>query len=87
MRGLDNLKTGKKKLEATEIYLWRILKITWPARKSNETVLREADITRSLINRIVKARKPFWPFNKKGKNGTSWVNWNDREKIQDGKTA
>ena len=59
MRGLDNLKTGKKKLEATEIYLRRILKITWPARKSNETVLREADITRSLINRIVIARQPF----------------------------
>ena len=46
MRGLNNLKTGKKKLDATEIYLRRELKITWAARKIDETVLRKADMTK-----------------------------------------
>ena len=30
----------------------RMLQISWAAKKSNETVLQEADLTRSLINRI-----------------------------------
>ena len=31
-----------------------MLRISWTAKKSNATVLREADTTRSLINRITK---------------------------------
>ena len=37
-------------------FLWRMLQISWTAKKSNKTVLREADTTRSLINRLCKHR-------------------------------
>ena len=45
----------QNKLEATEMWFpLRMLRMSWFAKKSNETVLREADITRSLIHRICK---------------------------------
>ena len=34
--------------------LWRMLQTSFTAKKSNETVLREADTTRSLMNKIHK---------------------------------
>ena len=44
-----------------------MLRISWTAKKSNETVLREADTTRSLINRIRKRQAIFifWPYAEK----------------------
>ena len=33
-------------------FLLGILRISWTAKKSNETMFGEADTTRSLINRI-----------------------------------
>ena len=35
-------------------FLWRMLRISWTVKKSNETMLREADVIISLINRISK---------------------------------
>ena len=32
-------------------FIWRMLRISWTAKKVNETVLQEADTTRSLTNR------------------------------------
>ena len=64
MRGLDNFKTVTKKMEATEImwFLRRILQISRTAKKSNETVLREADSTKSLVKRILIHHATFfWP--------------------------
>ena len=50
-----------KKLEATEMwFLWIKLRISWTAKKSNETVLREIDTIRSLINRIHKWQANFF---------------------------
>ena len=40
----------------------RMLRISWTAKKSNETVLREADKTRSLINRICKCQAAFFGY-------------------------
>ena len=65
MRGLDNFKTvtkkNKTKLEATEMwFLQRMLRISWTAKKSNETELREANTTRSLTNRIRKRQATFF---------------------------
>ena len=45
----DNFKIAQKKLEATEMWFWwRMLRISWTSKKSNEIVLPEYD-TRSLI--------------------------------------
>ena len=49
-------KQVQKKLEVTEMWFpRRKLRISWTAKKSSETVLREADTTRSHA----KARQPF----------------------------
>ena len=50
----------QKKLEDTEMwFLQRMLQISWTAKTSNETVLREVD-TRSLIHRICKRQATFF---------------------------
>ena len=40
-------------------FIRRMLRITWSAKKSNETELRGADKTRSLINRIGTDKQTF----------------------------
>ena len=51
----------QKKLEAMEMwFLRRMLRIPWVEKKSNETVLREADTTRSLINKLRKRQATFF---------------------------
>ena len=55
-----NKKKTKKKLEPTEIcFSGRMLQISWTAKKSNETGLREAVTRRSLINKINKRQATF----------------------------
>ena len=66
MRGLDNFKTVTNEMEATKMwFLQRMLQNSWITKKSNKTMLREADTTISLINRIHKLKRtpnnPFWP--------------------------
>ena len=41
-------------------FSWRILRTSWTARKSNETVLQKADTTRSLIKKICKCKTAFF---------------------------
>ena len=38
---------------------WEKLEISWTAKKSNKTLLQEANTTRSLINRIYKSQATF----------------------------
>ena len=54
-------KQVQKKLEATDMwFLQRMLQISWTVKKSNKTVLQEADTRRSLINRIHKHQATFF---------------------------
>ena len=53
-------KQTQKKLEATEMwFLRRMLRISWKERKSNETVLKEAQTSRALVNKIRNAKQRF----------------------------
>ena len=55
------LKQLQKKMEATKMWLLqRMLRIFWAAKKSNETALRAAGTTKSLINRIHKHHATFF---------------------------
>ena len=57
-------------------FLWRMLRISWTAKKSNETVLRKANERRSFINRIRKCQATFfWPCDEKRETRTSCDNW------------
>ena len=54
------LKQPQKKLYAKEMWFQgRMLRIYWAAKKLNETVLREAITTRSLVIKNVKVRQLF----------------------------
>ena len=50
-------------------------------------MLQKANITRSLINRIFKCQAIFWPCDENRETRTFCDNWNDRRKMQQGKTA
>ena len=46
-------KQAQKKLEAVEMwFLRRMMKISWMAKKSNDTALKEAHTSRALVNKI-----------------------------------
>ena len=46
-------KQAQKKIEAVEMwFLRRMMKISWMAKKSNDTVLKEAHTSRALVNKI-----------------------------------
>ena len=81
MRGLDNLKSGRKENEAKEMQFHRrMLRISWTAKKSNEAILREADRTRSLINRVRNRKATFFlTCREKRETRTSFENWKDFE--------
>ncbi|GFO40770.1 ubiquitin carboxyl-terminal hydrolase 24 [Plakobranchus ocellatus] len=54
-------KQTQKKLEATEMwFLRRMLRISWTAKKTNDTVLEEAHTTRLLISKIRKRQATFF---------------------------
>ncbi|GFO49904.1 structural maintenance of chromosomes protein [Plakobranchus ocellatus] len=54
-------KQTQRKLEATEMwFLRRMLRISWTAKKTNDTVLEEAHTTRLLISKIRKRQATFF---------------------------
>ena len=54
-------KQVQKKLEAVEMwFLRRMMKISWMAKKSNDTVLKEAHTSRALVNKIRTRQTTFF---------------------------
>ena len=54
-------KQAQKKLEAVEMwFLRRMMKISWMAKKSNDTVLKEAHTSRALVNKIRTGQTTFF---------------------------
>ena len=54
-------KQAQKKLEAVEMwFLRRMMKISWMAKKSNDTVLKEAHTSRVLVNKIRTRQTTFF---------------------------
>ena len=58
-----------------------MMKISWMAKKSNDTVLKEAHTSRALVNNIL------WSCNEKRKVRTSHNNRNDGRKMQQRETT
>ena len=89
MYGCETWTISKLLRKTTEMwFLRRMLRISTTARETNETVLREVDVTRSRINRIHKRQENlFWQCVEKRESRTSCDNWNDRRKTHQGKTA
>ena len=54
-------KQAQKKLEAVEMWFQRrMMKISWMANKSNDTVLKEAHTSRALVNKIRTRQTTFF---------------------------
>ena len=54
-------KQAQEKLEAVEMwFLRRMMKISWMAKKSNDTVLKEAHTSRALVNKIRTRQTTFF---------------------------
>ena len=54
-------KQAQKKLEAVEMwFLRRMMKISWMAKKSNDTVLKEAHTSRAIVNKIRTRQTTFF---------------------------
>ena len=54
-------KQAQKKLEAVEMwFLRRMMKTSWIAKKSNDTVLKEAHTSRALVNKIRTRQTTFF---------------------------
>ena len=54
-------KQAQKKLEAVDMwFMRRMMKISWMAKKSNDTVLKEARTSRALVNKIRTRQTTFF---------------------------
>ncbi|GFN78527.1 endonuclease-reverse transcriptase [Plakobranchus ocellatus] len=82
-------KQTQRQLEATEMwFLRRMLRISWTAKKTNDTVLEEAHTTRLLISKIRKRQATFFGHvMRKRKVRESCNNRNVGRKTQWGKTT
>ena len=71
-------------------FLRRMIKISWMAKKSNDTVLKEAHTSRALVNKIrtcCLTNNILWSCNEEGKVRTSHNNRNDGRKTQHRETT
>ena len=69
-------------------FLTRMMKISWMAKKSNDTVLKEAHTSRALVNKIRTRQTTFFGHvNEKEKVRTSHNNRNDGRKTQQRETT
>ena len=71
------------KIDAFELWFWkRLLRVPWPARKSNQSILKEIDPEYSLEELTVKPQ--YWPPDTKswliGKYPVAGKNWGQEEK-------
>ena len=81
-------KQAQKKIEAVEMwFLRRMMNISWMAKKSNDTVLKEAHTSRALVNKIRTRQTTFFGHVMRGKVRTSLNNRNDGRKTQQRETT
>ena len=51
-----------RKTDAFELWCWRLLRVPWTARRSNQLILKESNPEYSLEGLISEAEAPiFWP--------------------------
>ena len=56
-------KAGHQRIDAFELWCWRrLLRVPWPARRSNQSILKEISPECSLEGLMLKAEAPIlWP--------------------------
>ena len=68
-------------IDAFELWCWRrLLRVSWTARRSNQSILKEISPRCSLVGLMLKLKLPiFWPPDAK-----SWLIWKDPDAGKDG---
>ena len=55
-------KAEHQRIDAFELWCWRLLRVLWTARRSNQAILKEIKPEYSLEGLILKAEAPrIWP--------------------------
>ena len=55
-------KTECQRINAFELWCWRrLLKVTWTARRSNQSILKEINLEYSLEGLMLKLKPILWP--------------------------
>ena len=70
-----------RRIDAFELWCWRrLLRVSWTARRSNQSILKEISVLVVFIGRTnAKAETPIlWPLDAK-----SWLIWKDRDAGKD----
>ena len=74
-----------QRINAFELWCWRrLLKVTWTARRSNQSILKEINLEYSLEGLMLKLKPILWPPDVKnwltGKGPDARKNWRQEEK-------
>ena len=66
------------RIDAFELWCWRLLRVPWTARRSNQSILKEISPEYSLVGLMLKLKLPYWPPDVK-----SWFIWEDPDARKD----
>ena len=75
-------KAEHRRIDAFDLWCWRrLLRVSWTARRSNQSILREISPECSLEGLMLKAETPvLWPLDVK-----NWLIWKDPDVGKDGR--
>ena len=74
MYGCESWTTKKaepRRIDAFELWCWRrLLRVPWPVRRSNQSILKEISLEYSLVGLMLKLKPALWPPDVK-----NWLIW------------
>ena len=78
-------KVERWRIDAFELWCWRLLRVPWMARRSNQSILKEISPGCSLVGLMLKLKTPIlWPPDAKnwliGKDPDAGKDWRQEEK-------
>ena len=74
-------KSERRRIDAFELWCWRLLRVPWTARRSNQSILKEISPGISLEGMMLKPKLQYfvksWLI---GKDPDAWSDWGQEEK-------
>ena len=68
-----------RRIDAFELWCWRLLRVPWTARRSNQSILKEISLEYSLEGLMLKLKLPIlWPS-----DAENWLIWKDPDAGKD----
>ena len=77
-------KAEHQRIDASELWCWRILRVPWTARRPNQSILKEMNPEYSLGGLMLKLKLQYWPHDAKSqlirKDHDAWKDWRQEVK-------